>query len=126
MKKKKAIAVFGIPIIFLIAVMLKNFWISISEIFPECIFLKVTGYFCPACGNTRCVLSLLRGDFLSAIKNNITIPVLFVFLLMLYAELVLNVIHRANIRIIPRKKMFWIIFAIIMIVYYIARNFVVF
>ena len=35
-----------------------------------CIFNKVTGLYCPGCGNTRAAISLLKFDFLAAFYYN--------------------------------------------------------
>ncbi|MBR1472307.1 MAG: DUF2752 domain-containing protein [Lachnospiraceae bacterium] len=53
---------------------------------PKCSFHVITGGWCPACGNTRCVRYLLQGDFFMALRHNITIPFLGVLLLLLYLE----------------------------------------
>lgn len=37
---------------------------------PSCIILKLTGFYCPACGTQRMLLSLLHGDFSAAIGYN--------------------------------------------------------
>ncbi|MFC5947925.1 DUF2752 domain-containing protein [Pseudonocardia lutea] len=36
----------------------------------QCPFHEVTGLFCPACGATRAVLALARGDVLAAGRDN--------------------------------------------------------
>ncbi|MGN0620498.1 MAG: DUF2752 domain-containing protein [Porcipelethomonas sp.] len=99
-------------------------WIfKISETFPKCIFFVATGYHCPACGNTRCVRALMRGDILTALHNNIT-PVLLLFLLaVLYIELLLDIFGK-KVKLLPRKLAFWLVVIGIVTVYYVARNFI--
>jgi hypothetical protein len=38
---------------------------------PKCAFHSLTGLFCPGCGGTRALYSLLHGDFLAAIHYNL-------------------------------------------------------
>ena len=40
----------------------------------ECVFYRSTGLICPGCGGTRAVISLLKLDFISAIKYNVAVP----------------------------------------------------
>jgi hypothetical protein len=47
-----------------------------------CIFKKVTGYPCPACGSTRSMLSLFQGDIRSALMLNPVGLVLFVIIVL--------------------------------------------
>ena len=36
---------------------------------PDCMFMRV-GFLCPACGGTRCLIQLGRGNFLQALQLN--------------------------------------------------------
>ncbi len=36
-------------------------------------FYKITGYKCPGCGMTRVIISLMHGDILGAIRQNIAV-----------------------------------------------------
>lgn len=36
-----------------------------------CILKRITGLSCPACGNTRAIASIIKGDFLLPIKLNL-------------------------------------------------------
>jgi len=53
-----------------------------SAWFPQCSFLKLTGYKCPGCGSQRAIHALLGGDVAAAFKFNamlfISIPWLLV------------------------------------------------
>jgi len=40
----------------------------------ECAFNKLTGLYCPGCGGTRAVYSILRLDIIGAMRYNITVP----------------------------------------------------
>jgi len=43
---------------------------STHQFFPPCAFHEVTGLFCPGCGSTRCLHSLLQGDISAALGYN--------------------------------------------------------
>ncbi|MBO9682739.1 MAG: DUF2752 domain-containing protein [Flavisolibacter sp.] len=49
--------------------------------FPECPFHLLTGWFCPGCGSQRALSSLLHGNVVEAMHNNI-LMVLFLPLLL--------------------------------------------
>lgn len=93
-----------------------------SNTLPDCSFHNITGYLCPACGNTRAVLSLLQGHFFRSFGYNPMIPVLALVLLGLYAELVCYACGK-RVRIVPRSNIF--LFATIgaILFYDIVRNF---
>lgn len=54
-------------IIFICNVVIHAFDIEIAKMIPTCHFFKVTKYYCPGCGGTRSVNSLLRGDIVGCI-----------------------------------------------------------
>src|SRR5215213_1802588 len=64
--------------------------------FPECPFHSLTGWYCPGCGSQRALSSLLHGNLLEAMHNNI-LMVLFLPLL-LYSIFI-------NLRYAGRRKM---------------------
>jgi hypothetical protein len=43
---------------------------------PSCPIKAVTGLDCPACGSSRCLLALSRGDFVSAVDQNLLFVVM--------------------------------------------------
>ena len=86
-KKEKIIATI-LPLIFVIGfiVLKTNIDFFLSLLPPFCGFFLLTGKQCFACGNTRSVISILRGDIISAIKFNPAIPILLLLTILLYAE----------------------------------------
>nr|WP_125666649.1 DUF2752 domain-containing protein [Paenibacillus baekrokdamisoli] len=56
-------------------------WLPVTNIGVPCAFHELTGFFCPGCGITRVVISLLSLDFVQAFRYN---PLVFI-LLPLYA-----------------------------------------
>lgn len=43
--------------------------------YPVCPFLRITGWWCPACGGLRCVHALTRGDLGAALHDNVLVVV---------------------------------------------------
>lgn len=48
--------------------------IHLSELMPGCLFLRLTGYYCPGCGGTRAVMSLFRGEWLHSFWYHPVVP----------------------------------------------------
>lgn len=104
-------------VLILMAVFLRltlDFWI---DLMPECIFLKVTGFYCPGCGATRAVSALLNFKFITAFKYNPGIVSLAIIVVLLLCEKIFTK------KILPRKLTFWVVFIIVLFSYYIIRNF---
>ena len=47
--------------------------------YPVCPFLRVTGWWCPACGGLRCVHALTRGDLGTALHDNALVVLAGIF-----------------------------------------------
>lgn len=52
---------------------------------PPCIFYKLTGIYCPGCGNTRALHALLHGELLRSLHNNLLlIPAILLLALLFF------------------------------------------
>ena len=91
------------------------------EYFPTCIFYRVTGYLCPACGNTRAVLALLHGHVLRSIGYNPMIVTLCAALLCLYGELICFALGKPR-HILPRSNLLLFLTIGLVLEYDILRN----
>lgn len=69
-------------IIFIIVLIVMAILVLNERIAIPCIFNKITGLYCPGCGITRAIKSLLSGDIQTSFRNNIllytVIPLLFI------------------------------------------------
>lgn len=112
----------------LIAIGLFIFQNSIFELLfriPPCPFYRMFHLYCPACGNTRSVTAFLNGHFLSALRYNISPILFFILFVCAYIEFAsYNFGH--PIRILPRKGLFYITGASLLVAYILIRNFVPF
>lgn len=112
----------AMPLLVLLLFFFRSQIIELKKFFPECYFYSITGYLCPACGNTRSIISLLHGNIFLSLGYNITPIVLLLLSISFYIELVANT-FRKKVHIIPRKYCFLIFLLSFMILYYIIRNF---
>lgn len=119
---RKGILIIGIELVFLIALysLINSKYI---EILPQCWIYGTIGLLCPACGGTRCVIHMLKGNWIKAFFSHM---VFFVGILYL---LIANIVYLINLK--KEKKIatwiypkYWyaIIFAILLIIYTIIRN----
>jgi hypothetical protein len=91
---------------------------------PECMVHKLTGWYCPGCGNTRAVIALLQGDVLLSLRQNVAIALAIVTGALLYVEPVMKAFGKSDFRSPVRSyKFLWTVLALLA-VYYVVRNFV--
>lgn len=120
--RKKVIALI-IPVLAALIYILKDFFITLGDFLPPCVIHYVTGYYCPGCGNTRSVTALLHGDIIASLHNNVTPLVILILCLGFYIEYVFSAFGK-DVKILPRSKWVIIVFSILMISYFILRNFI--
>lgn len=65
--------------------------IEAIELGIPCVFQSLTGLYCPGCGGTRAVRSLLKGDFLMSFQYH---PLVLYTVAALIGELILNYYSR--------------------------------
>lgn len=56
-----------------------------SRLFPQCAFLKITGYQCPGCGSQRAIHYLMNGEIGMSVKMNPLLWVAAIYLLIVAA-----------------------------------------
>lgn len=114
-----------ISILFLLILLFILYLYMINEynFYIPCMFKKITGFYCPGCGITRCLLTLLKLDFYRAFRYNILVFILLPFLIfyVLY-NIYLYITNKEDkiIKKIPQKV--WYILLIITIIFGVLRN----
>ena len=109
-------------IIFIIILVL---YLLISIVFHPvipCVFHEVTGLYCPGCGISRMLISILKFDFYQAFRYN---PLLFIMLPFALALIVDHIYSTINKKQSLYKKInnkVWIILCVVLIIYGIVRN----
>ena len=116
--KKKLIKILVLLILLVLYIVVS----SLTGIYIECPIHKLTGLYCPGCGLTRMIKSILLLDFYQAFRYNqllfISLPfVIFLFVNDLYSEFKGK---KSFYKKIPNY--IWIILIVITILYGVLRN----
>ena len=107
--------------LFLIFLGLGVLWILLlTALHYHCPILELFHLFCPGCGGTRMVISLLNLDFYQAFRYN---PLLFILLIIGFIYLIFMgiVYKKKKILVIPSIRI-WISLIVILFIYMILRN----
>lgn len=59
---------------------------AVGSLFPPCIFLRLTGLYCPGCGITRMLHALVHGDVARAAEMNVMVLAMLPLLALLLAN----------------------------------------
>lgn len=113
---KKIIIIIGVLTLYFILGQILGFYLP-------CPFHYLTGYYCPGCGVTRMIVSIIKLDFYQAFRYN---PLLFLFIPVIITYLFLQVRYETKgIKNVMNEKRFnkgWFIFVIIFVIYGVLRN----
>ncbi len=121
MNKKSLIIIITELIIIKILYYSINF--NYIELIPECWVYKNTGFLCPACGGTRCVINFLQGNFKEAFFYHMIFFIGIVYLLILNVVYLINLNKKQKIlEWVYPKYWYVIIFTLILVIYSILRN----
>ncbi len=87
-----------------------------------CPFHMVTGLWCPVCGSTRALHSLLRGDLQTAFSRNPLLIVLLPLLAVSWAAWMSDAVGGPRLWRLPRNR--WVLVTLLVVVglFWIARN----
>ena len=117
MKRKILKAIIG-PIILLLFYLLYLIKLPIP-----CFFHKITGLYCPGCGLTRCLSSIISLNFYQAFRYNplmfIFLPILIPYLLYLYINFIFDLEDKITKKI---PNYIWNIIFVIVVLFGILRN----
>lgn len=123
MKTKK---IKNILVITLLLIMLLLIYIHLNKTYGfyiPCIFHKITGLYCPGCGITRCILSLLKGNIKAAFYYNQLFFLLLPFILFVLMYKIYLYIENRNDNLISKiPNYFWSIIILSLILFGILRN----
>lgn len=115
----------SLPVVFITACVLLQdtaLWIA-ENVLPECVSFVELHIYCPGCGLTRCILAVMNGRLWLAVRCNAVVTMLFLFIALLYTELVFLSFGK-DVYLLPRKAWVWILFGIMAAGYFVLRNFI--
>ena len=95
---------------------------NIIHIYIPCLFHKITGLFCPGCGLTRMMFSILKLDLKSAFQYNQLLFVLSPFMLFLCINYIYSWITNKKSVLKKIPNYVWYIIIIVLLIYTILRN----
>lgn len=96
-------------------------WELTGEGLP-CFFYRITGFYCPGCGNGRLFIALLQLDFYQAFRYNPLTFVVLPFLLMLFLKYQIAYIRSKNLSFSKIERLLMIFFLVALILFGIMRN----
>lgn len=114
-------------IVFLIFIAVYYFLFYKNGIVIPCIFNKITGFYCPGCGITRMIISLVKLEFYQAFRYNCLLFIAFPFILFLiFDALIKSLFEKDNYFFKKINNKIWIFLLIIVILFGILRNISIF
>lgn len=112
MKNKQYI--FLIIVVILMAILLIHGKIAIA-----CVFYEITGLYCPGCGITRSILSLIDGNIYQAFRYN---PIIFIDIPLIMITSIIDFIYKDNKKVKKVTNVIYIMLLIITLVFGVLRN----
>lgn len=106
----------------LAALVFKQQIAELASAFSECAFHKLTGLLCPACGNTRSVICLLKGDIVPSVGYNAVIPIGAALLCLFWLQCFFSTFG-IKVRLLPKSQIFWVGLLCAVLLFLLMRNF---
>ena len=117
----KALRLLLIPLVLGAAALLIFGKTGLVHRLPPCPIRKQFHFLCPGCGMTRAIESLLGFNIIRSIRYNPLAVVLALLFALFYSEQVINLFSPGK-RLLPRNKLFYIVLATALTIYFILRN----
>ncbi len=111
-------------LMFLLGILYGYYFLNLYfEIGIPCFYRKVTGYYCPGCGITRCLFAIIRGDFYQAYCCNQLVFLMLPFLGSYVVYRIYLYVYDKEDKIICRvPNIIWTLLLVVVILFGIVRN----
>lgn len=90
-----------------------------GKIAIACIFYEVTGLYCPGCGITRSIISLIEGDLYQAFRYN---QIVFVDIPIIVITSIIDFIYKDNKKVKKVTNIIYIMLLVITLTFGVLRN----
>lgn len=97
-------------------------WGKYTGLFLPCIIHETTGLYCPGCGITRMIVSLIQGNLKAALHYNTALFFLLPILAVILIFQMIQYIKKGKIKISAALNVFLILTIIILVLFGILRN----
>jgi len=128
MKKKNHLFILSFISVILILLFGGYYFLSFKFNFSiPCVFHKITGFFCPGCGITRMLFSLLRLEFYQAFRYNNLLFISLPFVIFYFVDFIIKFLLYKNDYLYKKiNNKVWYLLLIVTIVFGIMRNIPIF
>lgn len=109
--------------LFVIIGFLYSVFVSYAHFGIPCMFHIITGLKCPGCGITASLMSILHFDFYSALKYNMFIPLIIIYILLVFIHTSCHYIKTGKFHLGSGSNVIDIIFLAVFLLWWILRNF---
>ncbi len=100
---------------------------NLINFIPKCWINEKFGLLCTSCGGTRCVINFLQGNFIKAFKYHSVFFLIIIYILITDIVYIINTLTNKNIaKWLYPKPYYLIIWTVILAIYTIARNILIF
>jgi len=117
MNKKKYLLFIIIPLLIIYLLIGHKY-----HMYIPCPIHFITGFYCPGCGVTRMLLSLIKLDFYQAFRYNPLLFIMFPFFIFFYIESLIAEINNKKALYNKVPNYIYIIIIVILVMYGILRN----
>ena len=95
---------------------------NIYNIYIPCVFHELTGLYCPGCGTTRMINSLIRLDFYQAFRYNQMVFILIPIFTLYLIDFIYKSIKNKKPLLYKTPNYIWYIIVVLLVIFGIIRN----
>jgi hypothetical protein len=109
-------------IIIIVLLIFYSIFVELTHIAIPCPIHRLTGFYCPGCGVSRMLLSIIKLDFKKAFSYNQLLFILLPFGIFLFIESIISDIKNRTPLYKKINNIVWYILIAILLIYGVLRN----